>query len=235
MLNLKEEQRYERLKKLAWELHLPIPEAFLTLEVFDKNGKLLQRHHQRSHSWVRNAYNLLLTNLAGKNLDDGTFGPGLLSIKATSGTIRDGAYGAGAGPYNIDLESEGRGYRAAAASNTQGIQVGSGTNAESFEDYMLQTLIAEGTGAGQLNYVLSEVPTKGYAALTQTITHIRYMNNNSGGDVSINEVGLILYGFAGGVVTEKFMTSRDKLGATVTVPDTGQVKVTYTVQLTYPS
>jgi len=31
------------------------------------------------------------------------------------------------------------------------------------------------------------------------------------------------------------MTARDLLIATVTVPDTGQLKVTYTVQLSYPA
>ncbi|GAJ16232.1 unnamed protein product, partial [marine sediment metagenome] len=28
-----EEQKYEQLRKLAKELHIPVPEAFLTLEV----------------------------------------------------------------------------------------------------------------------------------------------------------------------------------------------------------
>lgn len=238
MLDFKEEQDYTRLRKLGQELHLPIPEAFLTLEVFDRNGKLIQRHHQRSHSWVRNAYNLLLCNLAGKNLDDaGVFGAGLLSIKDTAAAIQDGSRGAGAGAYNADWESSGKAYRAAAASNIHGIQVGSGTNAEDFEDYVLQTLIAEGTGAGQLNYVLSEVPTAAYVAgtKTETITLIRYMNNNSDGNVDINEASLVLQGFAGSLSTCRYMMSRDHLTSTVTVPDTGQLRVTYTVQLTYPS
>ncbi|GAJ13452.1 unnamed protein product, partial [marine sediment metagenome] len=66
MLDLKEERQYERLKKLGRELHIPIPEHFLTMEVFDKDGKLIQRHHQRSHSWVRNAYHLLFCQFARK-------------------------------------------------------------------------------------------------------------------------------------------------------------------------
>jgi hypothetical protein len=31
------------------------------------------------------------------------------------------------------------------------------------------------------------------------------------------------------------LVCRDKLAATVTIPNTGQLKVTYTIQLTYPS
>ncbi|GAI82076.1 unnamed protein product, partial [marine sediment metagenome] len=31
------------------------------------------------------------------------------------------------------------------------------------------------------------------------------------------------------------MVTRDKLASTVTVPDTGQLKVTYTIQLVFPA
>ena len=75
-LDPKEEQKYEELRKLGQELKIPISEAFLTLEVFDKDGKLIQKHRQRSHSWTRNAYNALFSNLASVNLDDDTFGAG---------------------------------------------------------------------------------------------------------------------------------------------------------------
>ena len=64
----------------------------------------------------------------------------------------------------------------------------------------------------------------------------RYFNNNSGGDVSVNEVALSLRGYKpGSTVPYNYMTARDKLITTVVVPDTGQLKVTYTVQLTYPT
>ncbi|GAH72404.1 unnamed protein product, partial [marine sediment metagenome] len=61
---------------------------------------------------------------------------------------------------------------------------------------------------------------------------VRYFNNNSGGNVDVNEVALVTNGYFGGA--HIWMQSRDKLGATVTVPSTGQLKVTYTVELTYP-
>ena len=239
MVSSKEEQKYEQLRKLGQELHLPIPEAFWEFEVFDKDGKLIQRHRQRSHSWVRNAYNLLLSQMAGKNVDDSTFGAGLLSLKTTSGIVKygEGAFISCPSSY-FDFEyALGRAYRAPATNNNYGIQVGSGTNAESFEDYVLQTLIAEGTTAGKLNYILSEVPTKSYngGTKTYTITHVRYMNNNSEGDIVVNEVALTAYGSVGNEQNYYYVMSRDKLPATVTVPDTGQLKVTYTIQLTYPS
>ena len=232
-----EEKKYEQFRRLGQKLHIPTPEHSIELEVRDKNGNIIQRHKQRSHSWVRNAYNMLLSQMASKALDDaGVFGAGLLNIKATNGIIYDLTHGAAIVSSPTNMEDSGRGYRAPGADNTYGIQVGSGVNAESFEDFVLQTLIAEGVGAGQLNYILSEVPAKGYNAGTRvwTITLARYMNNNSGGDVDVNEVGLTTKGVAGGG-ERLWIMSRDHLASTVTVPDTGQLKVTYSIQLTYPA
>ena len=193
MLDLKEEQKYEQLRKLAQELHIPIPEVFLELEVTDKNGKVIQKHKQRSHSWTRNAYNLLFSELAGKDANDTIFGAGKLNIKDTDGITQ-----AGNMPieltYNQSVDGTGNGYRALAGDNSYGIVVGSGTNVESFEDYALQTLIANGTGAGQLSYILSELHSISYAALVLSNTLVRYFNNNSGGSISVNEVGLVVHG-----------------------------------------
>ncbi|MBA7471050.1 hypothetical protein ES707_06344 [subsurface metagenome] len=235
MVEVKEEQKYKRLRRLAQELHLPIPEAFIELEVFDKDGKVIQKHRQRSHSWVRNAYNLLLSEMCGKVLDDsGVFGAGLLSIKDTGGVIRASAdAGAVIAPSTGDFEALNAAYRANATVINHGIQVGSDATAWSFEDYNLLAQIAEGTGAGELNAVATDVPTKSWSAPTFTITWIRYFNNNSGGNVLVKEAALCTSGHVGSAC--KFIMSRDKLASTVTVPDTGQLKVTYTIQLTYPS
>jgi len=65
---------------------------------------------------------------------------------------------------------------------------------------------------------------------------VRYFNNNSGGDIDVNEVGLVMNQPQGGsTVYGKRLQARDKLASTVTVPNTGQLKVTYTIQLTYPA
>ncbi|MBA7542378.1 hypothetical protein ES705_34699 [subsurface metagenome] len=231
MFNSKEEQKYERLRKLGQELHIPIPEAFLTLEVFGKNGKLLQRYHQRSHSWVRNAYNVMFSQMAMKNGDDPVWGAGHLNVKKTSGAIWSFEICLGTGGTGKDVDGTSEGYRAPAGIAVKGILVGSGTDAESFEDFFLQTQIAEGAGAGQLNHAQSEAHAISYAALVFKNELARYFNNNSGGNIDVNEV--VLTAEAGSGV--EHIVSRDKLPATVTVPDTGQLKVTYTIQLTYPS
>jgi len=229
-----EEARYEQLRRLGQELHIPIPEAFWELEVRDKDGRVIQSLRQRSHSWVRNAYNHMFSQLAGKNGSDTTFGAGKISIKDTGGTVRYGT--APIGHSSTDIDGSSYGYRGAAGDDTWGIQVGSGTNAESFEDYQLQAKIANGVGAGQLSYIQQDPHVITYNADTKVLSNtlVRYFNNNSGGSVNVNEVALVLNQPLSGV-TGKWVQSRDKLAATVTVPNTGQLKVTYTVQLTYPA
>ena len=65
-------------------------------------------------------------------------------------------------------------------------------------------------------------------------TYVRFMNNNTAGDVLVKEVAL--YGnIKVNNSSEYVATSRDKLGATVTIPATGQLKVTYVVSLVYPA
>lgn len=228
------ERKYQQLRRLGQELKIPTFEAFLELEVRDGKGLVLHHHRQRSHSWVRNAYNHLFCQMAAKDANDATFGAGKLSGKQTNGTVRGIGYPFGYGESN-SVDGTSYGLRAAAGIDTKGIQVGSGTNAETFEDYALQTQIANGTGAGQMSYIASEAHSIAYDAGTKVLrnTLIRYFNNNSGGNVNVNEVGIVAY--LQGQFSQNYMMSRDKLPATITVPNTGQLRVTYTIQLTYPA
>ncbi len=232
-----EDKDWKQLKRLANKLGVPITEAFWTLEVFDGCGKPIYKKKMRSHSWVRNAYNNLFSNMAAKDGSDSTFGAGKLSVKDTGGTVRYGTR-----PmvlqYNVscDATSATVGILTPAAQDTKGIVVGSGTGAESFESYGLETLIAHGNGTGQLAYSASESHSIAYVAETKVLTdtQIRYFNNNSGDDIEVNEIGIVT-GIVVGGTGKLVLVSRDKLSSTVTVPDTGQLKVTYEISLTYSS
>jgi hypothetical protein len=243
-----EEAEYRQLRRLGQRLHIPILEALWELEVLDREGRPVQRLRQRSHSFVRNAYNHLLSQLAAKNGDGGAvFGGGFINIRDTVGSVRTGNFPILTGhdsnsssTQSLDVASSfGQGVLAAAGIDTKGIVVGSGSNPESFEDYALQSRILNGTTAGRLSYIQSEPVAVSYDAgtLTLTVTHARFFNNNSGGPIDVNEVGIYLVGKTGygGTSNITWMAARDRLGATVTVPDTGQLKVTYTISLTYPA
>lgn len=229
-----QEREYQRLKRLGQQLGIPIFEMFLELEVRDAAGKVIRRHRQRSHSWTRNAYNIMFSQLAGLNANDVTFGPGKLTGKRTSGNVESESYAFG--QYSgVSIEALTYGYRALAGQTLWGIVVGSDDQAESFEDYALIALIANGTGAGQMSYVESEAHSRSYDAGTKTFTNelVRYMNNNSGDSIDAKEVAL--YGNIYLLTSRYFCVARDVLASTVSVPDTGQLKVTYTISLVYPA
>lgn len=231
---MKEEYKYKKLRKLGQELGIPMFEAFLGIEV-SKGGNVIEKHYQRSHSWTRNAYNLLFTQLAGQDADDSTFGAGLLSGKSTAGSVIYGARPGEIGGGATSVDGTARGYRAPSGEDSWGIIIGTGTTAESFEDYALVTPVAEGTSAGQISHIASSAHSITYTAGTKVLKNdfVRYFNNNSGGSIVVAEIALAFYGsFFSGTY---FIASRDLLGSTVTVPDTGQLKVTYTIELTYPS
>ena len=229
-----EEHKYKELKKLGTELHIPIFESFLKLEVFDKDDNLIQKHSQRSHSWVRNAYNHLFSQLASVNAADSTFAAGKLSIRDTGGTVRYSTTPLTIGTYNVSLNLTTYGYLGSAGDATQGIVIGTGIGAESFEGYALGTLVASGSAATQMDYSAQKAHAITYTAGTKVLKNdlIRYFNNNSGGSIVIGEVGMYTHSFVGGTARD-WMQCRDLLGATITVADTGQLRVTYTIQITF--
>ena len=129
--------------------------------------------------------------------------------------------------------------RAHAASGdiNHGIVAGIGAGAESFDDYAMSSICAEGSGANQLHYVLEEQPVLSWDAGTRTltITHRRYMNNNSSAMINVTEIGIIANGAVAGGSGRKFMTARDVLTPQVEVPPSGQILASYILSLVYPS
>ncbi len=239
---LKKEEDYRELARLGKVLGVPVFEAFLTVETFDKKGKRTSYHKQRSHSWTRNAYNLMFMQLASKDGDDATtFGGGFLNIKNTGGAVLDGSSPAsisdpGSSTVLQSVDTAGtNGYLATSGEDAFGILVGTGTNAESFEDYALQTKIASGNAATELAYGAHDVHAETYTAGTKTyeVDLVRYFNNNSGGSITVNEVGLAAHAYAPDTDDTNFLVARDKLGSGVAVADTGQLRVTYTISLVF--
>jgi hypothetical protein len=235
--NRDEEALYDELKKLGQKLHIPTVESFWEIEVRDGNSKVVQHLKQRSHSWVRNAYNLIFATLAGKDLDDNTYGPGKLSLKDTGNVVRYGDANTCCYAFQSS-DAAGWGYRGPAGSHAYGILVGRGDNPEDFESYYLHSIIANGTTVDHLSYVQSEPHVITWIPGTLTLKNdlVRYFNNNSGGDIDVTEVALVAHEYMPRSSSDMYyMMARDLLASIVTVPDTGQLKVTYTIQLIYPA
>jgi len=240
----KKEKLYQELEGLGDSLKVPIPQCFLQLRVTDRTGKITHHTKQRSHSWTRNAYNLIASYLLGINAigswGDGTGTP----IKITSGSVISGATLAAlcratitASGYSQDPQDVGKAYIAASGDISHGIVAGIGGGTESFDDYAMSSNCAEGSGANQLHYVLEEQPVLSWDAGTRTltVTHKRYMNNNSSATTTITEIGIIANGAVAGGSGRKFMTARDVLSPQVEVPPSGQILASYILSLVYPS
>ena len=231
------ESQYEELKRLAKRLHVPVAEAFWEFEISNKRGEAVHRHKRRSRSWVRNAYNLMVCQSAAVASDSGVG----LAIVDTGGVTRSdgstqpasGWSSSGSGNMRIYVSSS-YGLYAQAGVDNMGIVVGTGSGAENFDDYALGSRISSGNGAGQLAYSAMDAPAVSTIGTTKQVVWTRYFNNNSGAPVTVNEAGIYTKGTVEGS-TINYMLCRDPLPGGVTVPDTGQLKVTYTVQITYPA
>ena len=127
--------------------------------------------------WTRNALNWLLATTADSlSTGDNAFEDGVLSAKTTAGTIHRAAsvaYMCWRGIFTLI--------------------VGSGTTAFDPDQHNLATTIANGTSAGQLAH--GTVSTSiNYAAKIWEATISRVFTNNSGGDVTVQEYGMIREG-----------------------------------------
>ena len=110
----------------------------------------------------------------------------------------------------------------------QGIIVGSGVTAPAAADYIAETPIAEGSGAGQLNYA-DQTSTQGCEIVSLTTSFIiqRLMVNNSGGQVDVNEI--CLYGY---MSPKSYLLYRDVLSSTDEIPNGSTYRVTIELSVT---
>lgn len=188
---------------------IPVPKAEYAIQV-SLNGKIIEeRPLQPSHSWVRNIWINWFFNLGYKGITgDTTYGEGYYSgwdIDNTTDTVQ----------YSQLAD--------ATLGEATELVVGTGTDAESILGYKLATIIAHGTSTGQLYYQASENMVQSWVGGVVSCSRSRFYNNNSGGSITVNEVG-IYSNFPAG---SQWMLCRDKLSTGVVVPDTGQLKLTY--------
>ncbi len=219
----------------------PMIELFIAADLFLKGERVGGFEKRRAHSWVKNYYNRLAALLCGSLIavsQDTDF-------RRTSGAVSEsntGSPNTSKLPFyrttTGDMTIQGT-----SGNDSRGIVVGSGEGAEDFgmgndpaaESYKLTTLIANGNSAGELGYAVQN-------ALRPTITPganviyaapwERYFNNTSGGDVTVNEVGIYADGNFG--FNMQIMMARDLLPSSLVIADSGQLKVTYTITVTIP-
>lgn len=110
----------------------------------------------------------------------------------------------------------------------RGVMVGTGATAPTIDDYRLEATIGHGSGAGQLQYggVTFGLPASDPTTSQFTIT--RDFANASGGDITVNEIGLYVVGWDGGA--RYFMVIRDVIAGGIVVPNGQTLTVNYREQ-----
>jgi hypothetical protein len=219
------DEKFEALKKLAVELHIPVPELHLRRKIENPGCETIIKDG-RSHTWVRNYYNLIFAGSAGGYTQwntfvaAGSYGAGSLKIKFSGGSEGNPNSGAYQPATNNNITTTAISYG--------GIWIGTGDTAYSFEDYALAAIIANGSGTGEMAYGAMAHQTPAYTSGTKewAQTMKRVFNNNSAAAIGVKEVGLAGYAST--------LNARDVLGSTDTINVGGQYTVTYTVKMTFP-
>ena len=211
---------FDRIDRDCLKMHVcPPPKTFINMKVQMPDGSLVSELDMVSRSWVRNAYNPSFYMFTGVQTFGSGYQAGSTAQKSTANSVITCRFPAA--------------WLGTSGSNAYGIVVGTGDNAESFESYILETIIANGTSAGQMSYAAQSVQTPVYTVETKKLvqTFVRIFNNNSGGSISVSEVGVIYQDAAGA----NSLFCRDLLAEAVAVANTAQLTVTYTIEMTFPA
>jgi hypothetical protein len=116
-----------------------------------------------------------------------------------------------------------------------GIVVGSGTSSNAYNMHNLAAPISNGSGTGQLVYGSLSVPTSFTTSSNEVYFIISQMfTNNSGGTITITEVGILLYlqstsaTYNGSINHGNVLVWYDTLSSTISLTNGSSVTIYYT-------
>jgi len=203
----------------------PTFNTYLTVVVKDSEGKVVKVHRQKSHSPTANFIGLMLP-LTYFNVTGNSY-----TIKDTGGSTYNYKPAISTSAACISYPNSAHSY----PSYIVMIQVGSGQQSNPYTAYSLAAPIANGSGTEQLVYGQPSVPSNitvsgssAYFTISQTF------NNNSGGTVTITEVGIVTqisFGTSSSVsaaFSGNILVWYDVLSSPISVPNGGSVTIYYT-------
>jgi len=180
--------------------------TYLKIKVINEKGKCIYYRRYRSRSFVANFINALFTLLSGQ---------GVTNVNTGGSTY---------------TTASGFAMQVADTSNddSYGIQIGAGTTAPAITDDKLTSLIPNGTSAGQMQYgavtvmspVINTTNNTGYITVTRAFT------NNSGGSITVSEVGLVAH-----YDYNNTLIIHDLLPTPITVPNGSTLSIAYEIQI----
>ncbi|MBA7639848.1 hypothetical protein ES703_47508 [subsurface metagenome] len=186
--------------------------GFTTVIVRDRDGKVLSRKRLPLRSFLR-AYNHLL---CVQTRFETTPSPAIRT-NDTGGTLR-----------SLSPGSDWR-CNAGVGTTLYGIRVGTDNTAVDIAQYALIAAIAEGAGGGQMNHLVTSFNFIGVVGGQCSFEIERVIENNSGGAIGVEEVGIYSRANTVGDTNRYFCIARDLHSEAV--PDEGSITVTYTIRV----
>jgi hypothetical protein len=172
----------------------------------DKQGKIVARLRSEAKSWLKQWSQLIYGGMSGV----------AQTVTDTGGTGRSQSV-------TYDL----LGVAALVGDATRGVVVGIGTTPVTINDYRLESQIAHGLGAGQLDHQATQIIYPPVVSGSECYFQIkRIFVNGSGGGISVNEIAI----YGGITSTYEACIARDVLVGTVDIPDGGSITVIYSVK-----
>jgi len=201
-MKMKQQKRVQPSKKIEESLSYSV-------EVRDKEGRIIKRVSAPSRSYVEQWNQLINTKMSDANK----------TIRDTDGIEQDIVPSAW-----LFIGT------AVIGDITRGIRVGKGATAVAIDDYALETPCGEGTGTDEFNHQAVVFTAPAVVGSTCSFTLKRIMVNNSGATISgIREIGQYL---SLTLVALRGLGFRDVLPSAVTVLDGGSITVIYTIAAT---
>lgn len=214
-----EKRLYDIARELSRKIKQPFLEPIIRVSLTDAAGVRKQVFERHSRSYTRNMYDNFMWTMEGLKDIAGGYADGYCQVKRTSGAIDDTDL-IHWGPSNMD---------GATGMMGGGIYVGTGVTPENIDDYIIESMIADGAGAGELEQGLMGLwegwnggDNYYYRGYKRTFT------NASGNTINVTEsvVNKI-------VGTIPFCMLRDVFGAIgVLIGET--LELEYEFRLTYP-
>jgi hypothetical protein len=198
--------------------------VMVELEVRDKNGRIVKKHRQMSHSFLKQWLALLRGQLAMKHLASAP----AQSVVDETGTVRTYPLTTSTNIYVTGLCTNGD-----VGDVSQGIVVGVSNVPNNINTYCLGNKVSHGTGSGQLHYgghTFEDITNPSGNILV--FRSIRTFSNGSGATITIYEVGLLVRTKATDSYSYSFLIARDVLSTSVDVPNGMTLTVRYIFQIT---
>ena len=145
------------------------------------------------------------------------------TVKDTGGTLRT---------LSTTDGDTGPAMTGAVNSALKGIVCGTGGTAVAITDYVLETAIVNGVGAGQLQWAADQFAALSTSGTSRLITITRAFTNNSAGSITVNEVALYGQMDDSGATERTFCFCRDLLSFEIGIGQTKTVTYQFTIALT---